>query len=146
MHHKRSRATTRKELKRIDHKKSRSAEDQALRGDHHRTVRADKWSLRLDQPPLLDGSRQPPAKKNRKKWCKGRKGVSHVIVWKTIRRYTIGDREYSYGGYVCERCNRHMWGYKPPAPKQPKYTNDHWTMSNIQLRLAGRPCQCNTCP
>jgi hypothetical protein len=146
MHYKRSRTTTRKELKRIDHKKSRSAEDQALRGDHHRTVRSDKWSLRPDQPPLLETHRPPASKKNRKKWCKGRPGRKHVIVYKTLRTVNYGERTYSYGGYVCDNCGRHMWGYKPPALPLPKYTNDHWRMSNIQLRLAGHPCQCETCP
>lgn len=144
-HHKRGRSTMIKEGKRLDHKKARQAEAQALRGDHHRTVRFDRWAHRADQPPLLEGSRQPPAKKNRKKWCKGRVGVRHQIVYKTLRTITWGEKTWNYGGYVCDKCGRQFWGYKPPAPKRPKYSNDHWTMSNIQLRLAGHRCQCDSC-
>jgi len=48
--------TVRHELKRIDSKRARAAEDAVLRGDHTKLVRTAHWGVDVNnrQPPILD--------------------------------------------------------------------------------------------
>lgn len=143
-HHKRVRSTHRKEGKRLDHKKSRQAEDQVLRGDRHRGVRSDNWRMRPDQPPIPDAPSTGKRKKNMRRWCKGKVGVEHKPVYRLWRCFGI----HTYYHWICERCGKQLWGYKPPVPPKGAEGDpsaDHWTQDNIQRRLAGVPCNCKEC-
>ena len=50
----RSRRTPRREAKRIERKRARAADRDALRGARPRLVRFDSWSSRSHQPEALD--------------------------------------------------------------------------------------------
>jgi hypothetical protein len=67
MHHKRHRATSRKEGKRIDNKRARAAEEQAIKGGHVRLVRNSSWWVLMDQPPIIDEGERRPKQKGKKK-------------------------------------------------------------------------------
>lgn len=135
-HHKRRRASARAENKRIDHKRARAAGRQAISGGHHRAVAGMSWGTKLPQPALLDDTTHVRRKKRRGRWCRGHHGVEHMPA---------PGRKYIFGGYysvvVCERCGKYLWDYRPPEVVR----DEHYTTENIQLRLAGWPCQCERC-
>lgn len=90
--------TVRQELKRIDSKRARAAEDAALRGDHTKIVRNRTWSADDRQPPLLDTATLPQGQKKRKKiieWCPKRKALGEG----NKRHYYI-EKEESFQSWI----------------------------------------------
>src|SRR4051812_28522521 len=80
-HHRKVRTSSKKENKRIDHKKVRQSEIRAMRGDKPGLVRSDKYSLRLGQAPAEGPSNGKPSKKKQpKKVCPVTGGRHHYLV------------------------------------------------------------------
>jgi hypothetical protein len=154
MHHKRERSTTRKEIKRIDNKAYRSAEDKALRNGIANQPPHDHWHYKAAPLPLGDvPSTGKSRSKSKSRWCKGKVGQEHKVRLKPSVRYSA----WMINKYVCDHCGKSWW-VKPtpgtkagakiqPYPEPPSYDErrDHWTVANIQHRLAGRPCPCRDC-
>lgn len=95
---KRGRGTPRKEGKRIDTKRVRAAEGQALNGGHSRAVGYDSWSSRPVEPPLLDEAARQPKKKGKKRpkrfqGCPGRPRKAHQFLTDTR---TVERLRYSW--------------------------------------------------
>lgn len=128
---------SRKEDRRIDHKRLRSAERQALAGGHTTGIESYTWGHRPEQPPLVD-DRMPAKGRKGGKGCKRNKGAPHIPEY----RYETNWRRC---GWHCARCGKRLWGYKPPERPTPVPTSDHWGYGNITRRLAGLPCRCESC-
>jgi hypothetical protein len=157
------RATSRKEIKRLDHKKARAAERQVLSGGHHRSPRALSWSDKLPQPPILDAPSN--GKVRSKKNCPKNKGGAHYPVHAKRRQQGYRDGEPFYGWsyrsskVVCLHCNKDMWRYRGPVNPHPTpariidrreeawmvSTVDHYDRFNIRMRLLGLSCRCLAC-
>jgi len=104
MNHKRSRATARKEGKRIDTKRARAAQDQVLRGGHARIIRY--WWGPVPQQPLLEESmrrkkmsKKKRAKKKRFQGCPGRPRKAHQFMYDTAM-ITVIDHYNWYDGHT----------------------------------------------
>lgn len=76
----------------------------------------NKWRtrgiIRRDFRASKDGPEELPAKslgkKNKKKWCKGKKGVEHVLVEKVSRTYTHRNATTTYYSRVCKNCSKQI--------------------------------------
>lgn len=105
MHHKRKRATCRKEGERYGHKTARQVAKRALEGGHPKTVHGAHWSGSMPQPPLMDES--PPYKKSPKKTrpkkqkCRVNGTHEWYYEWTT-------EQDYIYRPSYCHRC-RNSW-------------------------------------
>lgn len=98
--------TVRREVKRIDSKKARAAEDAALRGDHVRLVRTIHYSGANRQPPLPDEAAQPQGQKKHKKqieYCS--------------RRKTLGEGNKRHYYIEREESVIYLWDEKPRMRK-----------------------------
>lgn len=139
----RKKATTKRENKRIDHKKARAAERQALDGGYSRMIHGLSWSHTPEQPPLLDEAMPPrPRKKDKRKWCKGQVGKEHQ--WEAATKY-YGSTPYAITR--CKRCRKEKWGRNDyvVTPVDITGTRSHWSYLNISRRLAGKYCACDKC-
>jgi hypothetical protein len=121
-HFKRRRLTSKKEDKRLDSKKVRASESQALHGGHFRQPHVDPWGRRAPIPPMLDetSTRYPKSKGKRKKLADNtcpsnpRGTRHHYLIEKRVevREYTSpwSDRtsryrvEYLY--HLCGWCGK----------------------------------------
>lgn len=108
MHHKKIRTSGKMWIKRIDHKKLRQAEEQALRGDHVRTVRRHDWG-KSEQAPIPDDAPIPQRKKQGKKRkpkdrCpvhpSGKHGYLKDIEIITVEHQPWYWNGYYHGGYI----------------------------------------------
>ena len=96
----------RHELKRIDSKKARAAENAALRGDNLKAVRTHHWSVDNRQPPILDDVKVPQGQKKRAKkpidYCPKRKelGEGNKRHYYIERKETVTSTLYDGSDYT----------------------------------------------
>lgn len=149
--------SSKREDRRLDHKKSRQATRQVLEGGYHHTVHGANWSTRVPQPPI-DGDNPPrTSSKVKKGKCKRNKNGDHVPV----RRKPLlqGYRENSEGHlipfygfryqalYVCDKCGKDLWRHRTQQSPLVSPSDAHWTTNNIirRLHLGQDACECETC-
>lgn len=149
-----------KETRRIEHKSLRQVERQVLHGGHLRPPKGINWNSSVTErdAPLVN---DVMPHRSSKKGCKRNKGGPHIPVprkppariWGVVGYRRSGEAifgwtyplSFRYGSYyVCEKCNKSLWRYKP-KPVEPAHDAEHWTMNNIHRRLAGHPCLCPRC-
>lgn len=97
-------------------------------------------------------------KKGKGRWCKGRVGVPHRVIYKAGT--TNGSWRSRCYRYVCEDCGKSWWGRRPKTgtkagtvvqiggpPPRGLYPerDDHYSYTNIWKRLDGKPCECRDC-
>ena len=144
MHHRRSR-TTRREVKRMDNKSYRKAEERALTKGSEDHPPQDRWGFRPEPLPLGDvpcnGKRHGKKKQRKAKdkcpvnrvheWYKEDVTVLEWVYpydWQNRRPYQVENK------YHIETCI-HCWKEK----KQRVYEHKHWWSSRYKLVLPKRP-------
>ncbi len=77
-------------------------------GKYHKKVTGQDKGKYIDPPDL---AKRGPITKNRRKWCKGKKGILHVPRWVrsnyTFWR-TMGKIEYEHQIHECVNCGKHL--------------------------------------
>lgn len=106
MHHKRKR-TTRREVKRYDHKSARAKERTALDGGHPGQARGMSWSNTIPQPPIIDEVGLHKGKKKKQRPAKERCPVNRTHEWyrewQTIEKVHVSGRP---GYWNCQDCRK----------------------------------------
>lgn len=140
-----------RETRRYDHKRDRQAARAAIRGDHVKQPLTSSWGHRPDLAPITDESQQISPRGNtrgRGRRCKRAKDGKHSII------INPNPRSVSYGGirrwtitppFICEHCNKHFWSRPRSSTPVVTHLPDHYSLQNIQLRLAGHKCCCPEC-
>jgi hypothetical protein len=102
--------TVRHELKRIDSKQARAAEDAALRGDNIKLVHGMHWSVKGTQPPILDDVKQKGKKRPKKAvdYCPKRQALGEG----NKRHYYIGREETVTSSYYDGTPYTHTYKWK----------------------------------
>lgn len=134
-----------RENRRYEHKRDRQAARAALRGDHVKQPLTSRWGHRPDDVPIVDEAqqaRQPTSKKPKN--CKAKKGGKHDFVTNPAYKPDVGW--YRNPPFICKVCKR--TAYSTAGPEERRLwlkPPDHWSMYNIQRRLAGDKCRCSDC-
>ncbi len=108
MHHKNKR-TTRKEVKRLDHKSARAKTRNAIDGGHPGQARGMSWSNTIPQPPIIDEVGLHKSKKKKASPKKEKCPVNGTHEW--YREWTTIQRVYisaSHGYWTCQDCRKVM--------------------------------------
>lgn len=93
--------------RRLDHKRRRQCEAQAIRGDHPRVAKSDRWNHRADQAPVLDtpsnGKKRGKSKGKAKQKCP----VNGTHEW--YREVIVEHGEWYRGKPGCWNCPDCGW-------------------------------------
>jgi len=76
-------------------------------GKYHKKITGEEKTKYLDPPTLV---KRGPTTKNRRRWCKGKKGILHVPSW-VMANYGYlnqGEREYEHQIYECVNCGKNL--------------------------------------
>jgi hypothetical protein len=102
-HHKRRSQSPKRVTRRLDRKRLRAATRTVISGGHIRAVRADRYNLRLDQPPLTGEEVVGMPGPSKRRWCRGVVGQKHDSTYQIIQ---LGWRT-RYVRY-CRICRKHL--------------------------------------
>jgi len=94
--------------RRLDHKRRRQGERQAIRGDHPRVAKSDRWNHRADQAPVFDTPSNGKKRGKKKRKAKERCAVNGTHEWYREEIVEHGEWHRGKPGYWnCPDCG---WG------------------------------------
>ena len=116
----RSRRTARRDGKRIERKRVRAADRDALRGARPRLVRSPDWAGKSHLPDTPEeGEHVPGAKPSRRRekdgyWCPAREGRKrHHYLTERVKRHAryfgVLGGEHWYEHKLCAYCGKETW-------------------------------------